>query len=61
VLSSWLAGALSSELFRFPVVVDVRTYTFAIAVFAVASVGSAVVVRRHLDRLDLIAGLKARE
>jgi putative ABC transport system permease protein len=61
LLSSWLAGALSSELFRFPVVLDVRTYTFAIAVFAVAALGSALVVRRHLDRLDLVAVLKARE
>jgi putative ABC transport system permease protein len=61
VLSSWLAGALSSELFRFPVVLQARTYAFAVAVFIVASLGSALVVRRHLDRLDLVAVLKARE
>ena len=61
LLSSWLAGALSSELFRFPIVLDVRTYAFAIAVFATAAVGSALVVRRQLDRLDLVAVLKARE
>jgi putative ABC transport system permease protein len=60
-LSSWLATALSSELFRFPVVLQARTYVFAVAVFAVASLGSALVVRRHLDRLDLVAVLKARE
>jgi putative ABC transport system permease protein len=61
LLSSWLAGALSSELFRFPVVLEARTYAFAIGVFAVAALGSALVVRRHLDRLDLVAVLKARE
>jgi putative ABC transport system permease protein len=61
LLSSWLAGALSSELFRFPVVLDVRTYALAIGVFAAAALGSALVVRRHLDRLDLVAVLKARE
>lgn len=61
LLSSWLASALSSELFRFPVVLDIRTYAFAISVFAVAALGSALVVRRHLDRLDLVAVLKARE
>lgn len=61
LLSSWLASALSSELFRFPVVLDIRTYAFAIFVFAVAAVGSALVVRRQLDRLDLVAALKARE
>ena len=61
LLSSWLAGALSSELFRFPVVLEPRTYAFAIFVFAAAALVSALVVRRHLDRLDLIAVLKARE
>jgi putative ABC transport system permease protein len=61
LLSSWLAGALSSELFRFPVVLAAQTYAFAIAVFLVAALGSALVVRRHLDRLDLVAVLKARE
>ena len=61
ILSSWLASALSSELFRFPVVLDVRTYAFAIFVFVAAALGSALVVRRHLDRLDLVAVLKARE
>ena len=60
-LSSWLAGALSSELFRFPVVLEPRTYAFAIAVFLTAAIGSAFIVRRRLDRLDLAGVLKARE
>jgi putative ABC transport system permease protein len=61
LLSSWLAGALSSELFRFPIVLEPATYGFAILVFVAASLGSALVVRRHLDRLDLVAVLKGRE
>lgn len=61
LLSSWLSGALSSELFRFPLVLEPRTYAFAIVVFAFAAVGSALVVRKQLDRLDLVAVLKARE
>ena len=60
-LSAWLASALSSELFRFPVVLVPTTYAFAIGVFALASAASALVVRRRLDRLDLVAVLKARE
>lgn len=60
-LSAWLASALSSELFRFPVVLAPTTYAFAVGVFVVASLASALVVRRRLDRLDLIAVLKARE
>jgi putative ABC transport system permease protein len=61
LLSSWLARALSSELFRFPVVLEPRTYAFAVFVFAAAALGSALVVRRQLDRLELVAVLKARE
>ena len=60
-LSAWLASALSSELFRFPVVLVPTTYAFAIGVFVLASAASALVVQRRLDRLDLIAVLKARE
>jgi putative ABC transport system permease protein len=52
---------LSSELFRFPVVLVPTTYAFAIGVFVLASAASALVVQRRLDRLDLIAVLKARE
>ena len=60
-LSTWLSGTLSTELFRFPVVLEPATYAFAIAVFAAAALGSALVVRRRLDHLDLVAVLKARE
>jgi putative ABC transport system permease protein len=60
-LSAWLSRALSSELFRFPVVLTPATYAFAIVVFASASAVSALVVRRRLDRLDLVDVLKARE
>jgi putative ABC transport system permease protein len=60
-LSAFLSVALSSDLFRFPLVLEPRTYAFGVAVFLVASAGSALVVRRRLDRLDLVAVLKARE
>jgi len=60
-LSAWLSSALSTELFRFPVVLEPATYAFAIGVFATAALGSALLVRRRLDRLDLVAVLKARE
>jgi putative ABC transport system permease protein len=60
-LSAWLSSSLSSRLFRFPIVLEPATYAFAVAVFLIASVGSALVVRRRLDRLDLVEVLKARE
>jgi putative ABC transport system permease protein len=61
LFSSWLSSSLSSRLFRFPIVLEPATYAFAIAVFVAAAVGSALVVRARLDRLDLVAVLKARE
>jgi putative ABC transport system permease protein len=52
---------VSQELYRMPTIVTGRTYVFAVAVTLVAALLSAVVVRRQLDRLDLVAVLKARE
>jgi putative ABC transport system permease protein len=61
LFSTWLSSSLSSRLFRFPIVLEPTTYAFAVAVFVVAAVGSALVVRARLDQLDLVAVLKARE
>lgn len=60
-LSVFLTRDLSTELFRMPIVVLPRTYAFALIVFAAATISSALVVRRRLDHLDLVAVLKARE
>lgn len=56
-----MASLLASDQFLFPVVIQPRTYAWA-AIFAVAAaVGSALVVRRRIDRLDMVAALKTRE
>jgi putative ABC transport system permease protein len=60
-LSAWVSAGMSNDRFRMPVVVDPGTYAFALAVFATATLGSALLVRRRLDRLDLVDVLKARE
>jgi putative ABC transport system permease protein len=62
----WLAAfvirySYDTELFRMPLVVDRSTYGFAAAVTAAAALGSALVVRRLIDRLDLIDVLKSKE
>jgi putative ABC transport system permease protein len=57
----WIAGAYQWELFRLPLVVSDRTYAFAVCVVVAAALGSALAVRHRLDRLDLVAALKARE
>ncbi|MFB3855144.1 MAG: ABC transporter permease [Vicinamibacterales bacterium] len=56
-----MATAFSTDLFRLPLVVSGATYTFAAVTIAIATVISALVVRRKLDRLDLVAVLKTRE
>jgi len=58
----WLmTWAYQWELFRLPLVVTRATFGFALVVIFVAAVGSALIIRRRLGRLDLVAVLKARE
>jgi putative ABC transport system permease protein len=52
---------LKSDQFYFPVVILPRTYAWAAIAVVVAGAGSALVVRRRIDRLDLVAALKTRE
>lgn len=66
VAGYWLAAfviyySYDTELFRMPLVIDRSTYGFAAAVTVAAALGSALVVRRLLDRLDLVAVLKSKE
>jgi putative ABC transport system permease protein len=56
-----MSGLYQWELFRIPLVVSGETYAFAIGVVLSAAALSALVVRRRLDRLDLIGVLKTRE
>jgi putative ABC transport system permease protein len=54
-------NAYDTELFRIPMVIEPATYAFASVVVVLAAVGSGLVARRRLDRLDLVAVLKAKE
>jgi len=56
-----VAGLLQSDQFRFPVAILPRTYAFAALCVVVAGLASALVVRRRIDRLDMVAVLKTRE
>ncbi|HEX8789532.1 MAG TPA: FtsX-like permease family protein [Polyangiaceae bacterium] len=56
-----MMSSVNQELYRIPVLVTQATYGFAAAVTLAAAIASTVVVRRQLDKLDLIAVLKARE
>ncbi|WP_316205037.1 ABC transporter permease [Bradyrhizobium sp. SZCCHNS3004] len=51
----------SNESFQIPPVIEPRTYLIAAGVVLAAAAGSAFVVRRRVDQLDLVAALKTRE
>ena len=55
------AEGLATEMFRLPLVIERSTYAWASVVVLVASALSALIVRRRIDRLDLIEVLKTRE
>jgi len=54
-------AGLQNELYRVPLVVLPEVYAWASLVIAVSALASALVVRRRIDRLDLIEVLKTRE
>lgn len=56
-----VAELLKSDQFHFPVAIQPRTYAWAALCVVAAGVASALVVRRRIDRLDMVAALKTRE
>jgi len=57
LIASWA----DPELFRMPFMISNQTYAFSVAVVLASGIASALLVRRKLDRLDLIGVLKTRE
>jgi putative ABC transport system permease protein len=53
--------SLNSEVMRFPLVINSSTYALAATSVIVAAILSGLLVRRRLDRLDLVEVLKTRE
>ncbi|HEX6136881.1 MAG TPA: FtsX-like permease family protein [Casimicrobiaceae bacterium] len=61
-LLAWAIIAMSAhDMLAIPIVVAPRTYAFAALVIIGAGVASALIVRRRIDRLDLVGVLKTRE
>jgi putative ABC transport system permease protein len=52
---------LKSDQFHFPVAISASTYAWATLCVVIAGAGSALVVRRRIDRLDMVSALKARD
>ena len=56
---SWVIVRMShSDMFAIPVIVEPRTYAFATIAIVAAGFVSALIVRRRIDTLDLVAVLK---
>jgi len=56
-----LVQGFSSELYRVPLVISPPAYALAALVVLAATGLSGWLVRRRLDRLDLVAALKLKE
>jgi len=60
-LCAYIAAMLQSDLFRVPMVIELKTFSLAAAVVLVSASVSGMIVRHKLDHLDLVEVLKTRE
>jgi putative ABC transport system permease protein len=60
-LAAGMVSAFESDLYAIPLVVTRDTYMRAALTVLIASVVSALIVRRRIDRMDLVAVMKTRE
>jgi putative ABC transport system permease protein len=60
-LAAWDTRANDTELFRLPLWIEPSTYGFAVVVTLLAALISGLIVRRQIDRLDLVSVLKTKE
>jgi putative ABC transport system permease protein len=56
-----MVQGFETELYRFPLVIERATYAWAAIIVVVGAAVSALLVRRRIDRFDLVEVLKTRE
>jgi putative ABC transport system permease protein len=56
-----ITDGLATDIFRVPFIVQLDTYAISSLVVIAAALVSALIVRRRVNRLDLIRVLKTRE
>ncbi|WP_208349566.1 ABC transporter permease [Pseudaestuariivita rosea] len=56
-----MTNAFSSDLYAIPLVLELDTFALASLIVLTVAFASAMVVRRRLDRLDLVSVMKTRE
>lgn len=61
-LLGWLTiQSFSSDLYRAPFIINASTYAIASLVVIASAAAASLIVRRRIDRLDLIEVLKTRD
>ncbi len=60
-LCAYIVTTLQTDLFRIPFVIEPSTYAFSATVVLLSAAVSGLIVRRKLDKLDLVAVLKTKE
>ncbi len=60
-LAALTAGQMSSQMFEIPLVVSGPTYAWSAIIVFVSALISVLMVRRRLDRVDLVSALKQKE
>ena len=60
-IARMMTNAFTSDLYAIPLVLKPPRFTFASLVVLSAALASVMIVRRRLDRLDLVAVMKTRE
>ncbi len=58
-LGAMVIWATDSELYRFPLIVTARTRLFAVTVVTLSAIISGLIVRRRVDKLDLVGVLRS--
>ena len=56
-----MAKAFETELYRIPAIIGPEVYAYASITVCAAAIVSALIVRRRIDQLDMVAVLKTRE
>jgi len=60
-ISSAMVNSFTSDLYSIPLVLSPATFAQASLIVLAAALGSVLLVRRRIDRLDLVAVMKTRE
>jgi putative ABC transport system permease protein len=60
-MSALLVKALATDLYRFPLVITPGSFIYAAGLVSLSAAAAGFLVRRRLNRLDLVAVLKTRE